>query len=223
MIGQTREILANLGIDVWIPRENACQQMPEFSLWRDQSEPVAVDRMVEFPQVSLPEPGHSDIPESVVKSRETEKPDVVLTPKSDTAVQENLPRVISTAEPVHIPPFCLQAISLEHCAVVLNATVLSQAEQHLWVNIQNACSAQFYELKWPFPLVEIQDGRGVASYVQGFLDAVSSDKNLLSLGEIPHCSASKVIQLADLQSMLERPLLKKRLWQFMQKSVSDHG
>lgn len=36
MIGQQRNILAAMGIDVWIPRDVVCQKNTAPSLWRDQ-------------------------------------------------------------------------------------------------------------------------------------------------------------------------------------------
>ena len=67
----------------------------------------------------------------------------------------------------------------------------------------------------------MQDGRGASSYIQGFLDVFSTEKNVLCLGEIPHLQASHSIQLASLQEMLIQPLLKKRLWQFMQNKMKE--
>ncbi len=37
MIGHQRDILATLGIDIWVPRDVVCQKMPSSSLWRDQA------------------------------------------------------------------------------------------------------------------------------------------------------------------------------------------
>ena len=37
MIGRQRNILATLGIDVWIPREVVCEKNTAPSLWRDQA------------------------------------------------------------------------------------------------------------------------------------------------------------------------------------------
>ena len=65
--------------------------------------------------------------------------------------------------------------------------------------------------------INFQDSRGVDSYVQGFLDAISADKNIILLGQFSYFNHSKIIHLAGLQEMLDQPLLKKRLWQFMQK------
>jgi len=46
------------------------------------------------------------------------------------------------------------------------------------------------------------------------------DKDLIALGEIPHLQQADLHQLASLQEMLDQPILKKRLWQFMQKSLN---
>lgn len=85
----------------------------------------------------------------------------------------------------------------------------------LWHNIQHAVSGEYNELQWPFPLMNFQDGHGAESYVQGFLDAISEDKNIIFLGQSAYLKHSKSINLAGLQEMLTQPLLKKRLWQFM--------
>ena len=66
-------------------------------------------------------------------------------------------------------------------------------------------------------MLNFQDSRGVDSYVQGFLDAISADKNIILIGQLPYLADPKSINLASLQEMLDQPLLKKRLWQFMQK------
>ena len=44
------------------------------------------------------------------------------------------------------------------------------------------------------------------------------DKNIIFLGQSGYFNHEKGMQLASLQEMLDQPLLKKRLWQFMQKS-----
>ena len=36
MIGQQRQILTELGIDLWIPRDAACQNSDLDSIWRDE-------------------------------------------------------------------------------------------------------------------------------------------------------------------------------------------
>ena len=108
-----------------------------------------------------------------------------------------------------------------HCVLLVDASYMSAEQQLLWKNIQRAVQAEFHALQWPFAWPNMQDGRGAASYVQGFLDAVSAEKNVLCLGEIPHLQSSEYIQLASLQDTLDQPLLKKRLWQFMQNKIRD--
>ena len=102
-----------------------------------------------------------------------------------------------------------------------DATELSAEQQQLWNNIQQALQAEYYELQWPFPLINFQDGRSAESYVQGFIDAISADKNIILLGQFSYFNHSKIIHLAGLQEMLDQPLLKKRLWQFMQKTKQN--
>lgn len=92
--------------------------------------------------------------------------------------------------------------------IVVDATSMSSEQQQLWNNIQHAISAEYALLQWPFPLLEFQDGRGAESYVQGFLDALSVDKNILFLGQSGYFKHAKGMQLASLQEMLDQPLLK---------------
>lgn len=49
MIGQQRNVLAALGIDVWIPRDVVCQKNTASSIWRDQ----AVEETPQIPQMSF--------------------------------------------------------------------------------------------------------------------------------------------------------------------------
>jgi hypothetical protein len=109
----------------------------------------------------------------------------------------------------------LQAVALEHCALVIEATQLSLEQQQLWQNIVQALPAQKYVLNWPFPLLNFQDGRGVQSYIQGFIDGLGQGKTVITLGSIPNANGIKVTQAASLQEMLDQPLLKKALWHMM--------
>lgn len=213
MIGHQRDILATLGIDIWIPKGDVCQQQ-QVSIWRDQAsaelhseiilpQPTQIAPVAKAPLVA-PEPVTVEA-KAEVKSEAS----VVIAP-----IQEQ-------REILHIPPFNLQALSLEHCTIVIDATEMTEQTQHLWTNIQRALQSEFYELNWPFPWVNLQDGRGVESYIQGFLDMMSLEKNVIFLGSIPHVTHNKMIQLASLQEMLDQPILKKRLWQFMQNRPAN--
>lgn len=53
-------------------------------------------------------------------------------------------------------------------------------------------------------------------YIQGFLDAVAAEKKILCLGKCTYIQHANIIHLASLKEMLDKPLLKKRLWQLMQ-------
>ncbi len=220
MIGHQRDILATLGIDIWVPKDAACQNMPSSSIWRDQAAPEYLSEIV----VAKAQP--LIVPEPKVEPLKTlDQPDPLPapTPVVKEVQAEIVPQVVEERPALHIAAFQLQAFGLPHCVIVTDATELSAEQQQLWNNIQQALQAEYYELQWPFPLINFQDGRGAESYVQGFIDAISADKNIIFLGQFPYFKHSKSIHLAGLQEMLDQPLLKKRLWQFMQKTNQSTG
>lgn len=214
MIGQQRNVLATLGIDVWIPREVVCQKNTAPSLWRDQvveevqqapvltfeTAPVAQDIQVlpqTAPVTEIERPQQAKVvAEAVVKEAVVEKEQIVIT--------------------AHIPAFELQMYVLENCAILLESSQLNDAQRQLWQNIQKARLGQYAELKWPFPLAAFQESRGLSSYIQGFLDATATSKKILCLGQLDFIQHSNILHLASLEEMLAQPLLKRRLWQLMQ-------
>ncbi len=222
MIGHERKILATLGIDVWIPRGTVSARLGNTPIWRDQTARV--------------EPLHfhdhvKDVkPDSATENLQKKITDIVEQVAIDTlppqAEKEHLPAASKDANAaeavnpiVEVEAFSVQAYSLVHCTILINATRLTEPQQQLWLNIQRSLSGQYSLLEWPFPLPNFQDNRGVGCYVQGFIDAIAYEKSVLSLGDIPYLNHSKVIRLASLQEMLDKPLLKKRLWQFMYKKM----
>ncbi|ATO20849.1 hypothetical protein BS636_14775 [Acinetobacter sp. LoGeW2-3] len=207
MIGHQRDILATLGIDIWIPRAEPCQPHQP-ALWRDQSQPEVLSEII-LPELKAETP----VIERPVVPIEVPAP-VVEAPTFEIPFKSEL--VHELREIIEVAPFSLQALSLAHCTIVIDASTLTEDQQLLWANIQRAVLCEFSELNWPFPWDNVQDGRGVESYIQGFLDVMSHEKNIIFLGKVPHFSSSKITQLASLQEMLDRPILKKRLWQFMQ-------
>ena len=215
MIGHQRDILATLGIDIWVPKDAACQNMPSSSIWRDQAAPEYLSEIVvaKAQPLIVPEPKAEPL-----KTLDQPDPLPTPTPAVKEVQAEIVPQVVEERPALHIAAFQLQAFGLPHCVIVTDATELSAEQQQLWNNIQQALQAEYYELQWPFPLINFQDGRGAESYVQGFIDAISADKNIIFLGQFPYFKHSKSIHLAGLQEMLDQPLLKKRLWQFMQKT-----
>ena len=215
MIGHQRDILATLGIDIWIAKDSVCQNMPSSSsIWRDQAAAEYVSEII----VAKTQP--------ILSEPQLEPPKVVaqiaqrLQTISEVTEIPLVAPVIAVKDQVaqYVAPFQLQAFALPHCIVVVDTTEITAAQQPLWRNIQQALSAEHYVLHWPFALMDFQDGRGAGSYVQGFLDAASVDKNIIFLGQFPYFQHANSMQLAGLQEMLDQPLLKKRLWQFMQKT-----
>ncbi|MFC6166288.1 hypothetical protein [Acinetobacter terrestris] len=218
MIGHQRDILATLGIDIWVPKDAACQNMPSSSIWRDQAAPEYLSEIVvaKAQPLIVPEPKAEPL-----KTLDQPEPLPTPTPVVKEVQAEIVPQVVEERPALHIAAFQLQAFGLPHCVIVTDATELSAEQQQLWNNIQQALQAEYYELQWPFPLINFQDGRGAESYVQGFIDAISADKNIILLGQFSYFNHSKIIHLAGLQEMLDQPLLKKRLWQFMQKTKQN--
>ncbi|MFW1961143.1 hypothetical protein [Acinetobacter johnsonii] len=212
MIGHQREVLASLGIDWWVPDFLPSQQNVATSIWRDQSTPEIVSEIVRPHQPeakSIPEhpPVKNKLPHPAPPVEIATQP---IEQEVVTVVKEEIVR-----EAIHVDAFQLQAVALERCALVIEATQLSMEQQQLWQNIVQALPAQKYALNWPFPLLNFQDGRGVQSYIQGFFDGLSQGKTVIALGFIPNANGIKVTQSASLQKMLDQPLLKKALWHMM--------
>ncbi|WP_043971590.1 MULTISPECIES: hypothetical protein [Acinetobacter] len=212
MIGQQRNILATLGIDVWIPREVVCQKNTAPSLWRDQ----VVD---EAPQPSVPMLAPVSavqdhvLPVSTTTTVEAPQPaEIIAKPVvKETVVEKE--QIVITAQ---IQALELQMYVLENSAILLESSQLSDGQRQLWQNIQKAKLGQYAELKWPFPLAALQESRGLSSYIQGFLDATANNKKILCLGQLDFIQHSNILHLASLEEMLAQPLLKRRLWQLMQ-------
>ncbi|WP_110975287.1 hypothetical protein [Acinetobacter sp. WCHAc060042] len=213
MIGHQREVLAGLGIDLWVPRSLPSQQNVAPSIWRDQNSAERISEII-VPQV---QPNAEITIERPLIQKKNPHPtpsaEIVTQPIQQevvTALKEEIVR-----ETMHVDAFQLQAITLAHCALVIDASSLSAEQQQLWQNIVQALPAQKYALNWPFPLLNLQDGRGVQSYIQGFFDGLSQGKTVIALGAIPNANGVKFTQVASLQEMLDQSLLKKELWQMM--------
>ncbi|OTG83149.1 hypothetical protein B9T27_07435 [Acinetobacter sp. ANC 4648] len=220
-----RSILAVLGIDIWVPKINVQAQKYQNTLYRDVAMPGVVIEETNFqagtPPVAISnqqiiQPAEVALLRSDENSRHS---NIQRQPQQIEPVVEAVPALkndIENSAPLKIEIFELQAYCLEQCVMIIDATQLSTEQSQLWNNIQAAKIGKYAELKWPFPLSQFQDGRGASLYIQGFLDALTQDKQVLALGEIVHLHDQKIIALAGLQEMLDQPLLKKRLWQFMQ-------
>lgn len=215
MIGQQRNILATLGIDVWIPREVVCQKNTAPNLWRDQVvDEVSQSTVLKFDSAPIVQ----ETPVTAVHTppiTEIEIPQqtkVVVQSVAKEAVVEK-EQIVITAQ---IQALELQMYVLDNCAILLESSQLNDAEQQLWQNIQKARLGQYAELKWPFPLAAFQESRGLSSYIQGFIDATATNKKILCLGQLDFIQHSNILHLASLEEMIAQPLLKRRLWQLMQ-------
>lgn len=207
MIGQQRQILTELGIDLWIPRDAACQNLDLDSIWRDQR-----------PDNTALELDPHPVPVVTAKTVATER--IVATPNS-TPIQQQ-PVQESIAAPIahvvqatnlhkNIKKFEFQLLSLPQYVVVIDSSDLSVEAQQLWANIHAALQAEYQQLNWPFPLLNLQDPQGAYSYMQGFLAVHGLDKQLLVLGELPYMPQQSR-KLPSLDDMLAQPILKKQLW-----------
>ncbi|ENW15515.1 hypothetical protein L313_0072 [Acinetobacter haemolyticus CIP 64.3 = MTCC 9819] len=216
MIGQQRNILAAMGIDVWIPRDVVCQKNTAPSLWRDQiidqptqySEPVQNNdaRITQDAPMASVETQPAIVRESSQQVELDEKPVV-----KDSVIEKE--QIVITAP---VQAFELQMYVLENCALLVESSQLNDAQRQLWQNIQKARLGQYAELKWPFPLAAFQESRGLSSYIQGFLDATANNKKILCLGQLDFIQHTNILHLASLEEMIVQPLLKRRLWQLMQ-------
>lgn len=223
-----RSILAAMGIDVWVPKMGMPAQNYQNTLYRDVAIPelfadalsaeikqsslspiaeVRTQRLLESTEVVLP---RLEKPSHLHKKQPPPQTESVVQPVAALKVER------AAAELLQVEAFELHAYCLAHCVLVLDATQLSAEQRQLWSNIQAAKLGQYAELKWPFPLPEFQDGRGALVYVQGFIDVLLQDKQLLGLGEIAYLQDQKIVALPSLQEMLDQPILKKKVWQFMQ-------
>ncbi|CAM4274035.1 hypothetical protein F901_03552 [Acinetobacter dispersus] len=215
MIGQQRNILATLGIDVWIPREVVCQKNTAPNLWRDQVvDEVSQSTVLAFDSAPIVEetpvtPVHTPPITEIEIPQQTK---VVVESVAKEAVVEK-EQIVITAQ---IQALELQMYVLDNCAILLESSQLNDAQQQLWQNIQKARLGQYAELKWPFPLAAFQESRGLSSYIQGFIDATATNKKILCLGQLDFIQHSNILHLASLEEMIAQPLLKRRLWQLMQ-------
>ena len=134
MMGHQRDILASLGIDIWVSRTAVSQTLPQSSVWRDQAAPEI----------------HSDIivPAAVNQQLKQQQPIIHEEPKQEpspqhTAVEVVVPDDIPEARVMlQIEAFSIEALQLPHCVILVESTTLSQEQQQLWRNIQHALQAE---------------------------------------------------------------------------------
>ena len=215
MIGRQRNILATLGIDVWIPREVVCEKNIAPSLWRDQEAEQIHSLPIQFetPEQNKPELQIKHEPvQPITVVEPLDSVEIIVAPQAVELIRGKEQVVVTT----QVQSFELQMYILENCAILVESSRFNETQQQLWHNIQKAKLGQYAELKWPFPLADFQESRGLPSYIQGFLDANAMNKKILCLGHLDFILHSNILHLASLEEMIAQPLLKRRLWQLMQ-------
>ena len=213
-----RSILATMGIDVWIPQVDVRVESYIPQSYRDMAiseQTVVTNLEFAIPQKIIPTqpPIRS---EPVAIQRNIEKTDIQSTQVKKLIVSESIEPL---APNLQIDAFDVQLYALEHCVLLLDATDLNDEQRELWRNIQASTQGREATLHWPFPLINIQDGRGVEQYLQGFIDVYGMEKQLICIGKIPYLNMDQCTVLASLQQMLEQPTLKRNLWQVMRAKV----
>ncbi|MEF9994778.1 MAG: hypothetical protein RR771_10225 [Acinetobacter sp.] len=230
-----RSLMAAMGIDQWIPRSDVQTRLYQNNLYRDiasleQTSVIQFDLAQNLSQenqtIQQRAETHVTKVEKANISPQAEvsslKNNIQITQQNETSVSEQiLQKANFQTEPsVQLESFEIQAFCIASCVILVNCTQLTADQLKLWLNIQHAIVGQYYELKWPFPILQLQDGKGANIYIQGFIDALKNERQVISLGQLPHVQAADIIQLASLQEMIDQPVLKHRLWQFMQNRVN---
>lgn len=237
-----RSLMAAMGIDLWVPRSDVQTRPYQNNLYRDIASiehssviqfDVSQDLSQNLPQTKQAqsiqqfEQAHiTDVAETNNKSQveiSSLKQNIDIQQKSESSVSEQISKQVNFhAEPaIQLDAFEVQAFCIANCVILVDCTKLTADQLQLWLNIQHAIVGQYFELKWPFPMLQLQDGKGAHIYIQGFIDALKNERKVISLGQLPHLQAADIIQLASLQEMIDQPILKRRLWQFMQNRVNS--
>lgn len=228
-----RSLMAAMGIDLWIPRSDVQTRPYQNNLYRDiasleQASVVEFDLSHIQQNQSVQQLAKADLihTEKASEIQPTEasllKNNIQRTQQKETSATEQISKKIDyqTEPSIQLDPFEIQAFCIASCVILVDCTQLSAEQLKLWLNIQHAIVGQYYELKWPFPMLQLQDGKGANIYIQGFIDALKNERKVISLGQLPHVQATDIIQLASLQDMIDQPILKRCLWQFMQNRVN---
>lgn len=233
-----RSLMAVMGIDLWIPRSDVQTRPYQNNMYRDidfhQTASLEQTSVVEFDlshvqqnqpiqKLTKPDLIHTDRTNTIQQAEVSLlKNNIQTTQQNETSTSAQVSKKIDyqTEPSVQLEPFEIQAFCIASCVILVNCTQLTAEQLKLWLNIQHAIVGQYYELKWPFPMLQLQDGKGANIYIQGFIDALKNERQVISLGQLPHVQVTDIIQLASLQEMIDQPVLKRRLWQFMQNRVN---
>lgn len=226
-------ILQQLGIRRWIPRMQGHALADSAEIWQDQidAQSMPIEQTVPNPQDlhTMQRGASTDSLHPQTTSAHT-----VLAPlatASQSATDHQLAArdlatmqsatVDEAVDTLTISTATFQIELLQHKQFVICAVVQDTQQMELWRNIQRASQTESLQFKWP---VEIKDWQvtdaTLQSYLQGFLLAQQS-RVLMTLGDIHIPIIEQQIapqyRFAALAEMLQQPLLKRELWQVIQK------
>lgn len=183
-----RNVLAQMGIDIWIPQQTAVHACSTKTVWRDQVPTVAVK---EQPSVvkKTPQPIVENIVKPVIEKK-IEQPQKIV--QSDS--------------------FVLQTYNInDQVCILVNIINLTSEEKEFLENFQQSMQTSVAEIKWPMPLQNFQDQDYMDCYVEGFLAVHAKELQYFSFGELEFLNCSCIV-LPTVKEILSDSLLKKEIW-----------
>ena len=209
MMQHQHNVLASLGIDIWVPRQAVSQVSTEQSIWRDQ-EVVELNSKNEIAPTQPIVFDHQILKEKIVPPTQ----ELVDDQLTDHAL---LGEVVKDV--VEVAPFSLQALIIYNALILIDATNFTQEQEALWLNLSKLSQQSLQQIKWPYAVSTLQDGIGASVYVQGFVDCLKTNKKILSLGKLPIQIAASIQATVSLQEMLDKPASKKILWDQIRQTL----
>lgn len=207
-----RNLLSNMGIDIWVPRDAIVCENSVSQFWRD--EVISEEIELEDEPVLVNE-DHSDIAQKEI-TLEVEN-DVAIKIEKD---KETLIDIAQEQEIV-IEPFVLSAFVSSKIIIFINTFDLLGDERQLLNSLVTTLSLSQHDLRWPI-LESLQDQNFLSIYIKGFVDIRSKADTQMSqifLGKKPNGILLEGIQeFASLKEMIDMPNKKKILWEYL-KSV----
>ncbi|MFB2539491.1 MULTISPECIES: hypothetical protein [unclassified Acinetobacter] len=224
MYFRQQQILHAIGVQQWISRDAVVQKKPS-SIWRDVADATPLDNhhqaTTTISTVSLADDNLSaKIAHPNIDQLDTDyHPDYDTnfeTDHTDTTLQQ--PVITADATPLQAVHYSNDlSLLLQVCQAdnfLLIATVESEKQQQLWINIQQSLKLTAYPLLWPLNINWFSHDALLQDYLKGFFYV--HPQPILLLGE---CEAIESLQLdhfsiaPSLEQCLENFEHKKLLWQ----------
>lgn len=236
-------ILKQLGIQQWISRGQSTVQANQDRLWRDQypEQNAQKQNHVDKTPVPLADQSTHALKTAAIEDQNQTKKVLSLKTSIEHRQPDDQPHNdvnLNTADTTHTEILdtdleqhaLAQQISFEydiliHEHFILFAEVETQSDRQLLQNIQKACFAESFQLKWPLNLTFWDTVDHLASaYLQGFF-AVHSTKKLITLGDLQVTKFDDFVLQYEtcptLKQMQQQPELKKVLWSVLYPLVYE--